>query len=104
MATFYLLPSRPLMGQRFGQFLATLFPGAHWRPSDWPDLAEALGAAALAEPDVYVVYREDLPDQTPLPDTLTRDFGAETGDEVFEVKPGITLGDVTICRWHVGDF
>lgn len=104
MATFYLLPSRPLLGQRFGEFLSTLFPGLNWGRSDWPDLAEALGAAAHTRRDAFVIYREDLPDETPIPDSLARDFGAANGDEVVEVHAGTSLNELTVCRWVVGDW
>ena len=42
MATFYVLPSRHLLGQRFSELLAATFPGVRDTPWDWPDLAESL--------------------------------------------------------------
>ena len=102
MATFYLLPSRPLLGQRFGELLSSLFPGLNWGCGDWPDLAEALGANANRQ-DIFVIYREDLPDESPVSDSLTRDFGAEDGDAVVEVHAGASLHDLTVSRWAVGE-
>ncbi|MBI3409474.1 MAG: hypothetical protein HY040_14120 [Planctomycetes bacterium] len=30
MSTFYVMPSRPLLGRLFGDFLSSLFPGLDW--------------------------------------------------------------------------
>src|SRR6267154_161538 len=65
MSTFYILPSRSLLGQRFAEFLASVFPGLDWQRPEWRDLAETLGADVLRQSDVYVVYREDLPEGAP---------------------------------------
>ena len=62
MSTFYVLPSRPLLGERFAGYLQTLFPGLDWAGSAWPELAELLAAAVARHADVYVVHAEDLPD------------------------------------------
>jgi hypothetical protein len=88
MSTFYLLPARPQMGQMFGQFLESVFPGLHWHQGAWGDLAESLGAAAHGHPEVFVVYREDLPDGLEPAEALRTSFGAEPGDEIIEVMPG----------------
>ena len=85
MATFYVLPPRLQIGRLFGEYLESVFPGARWHPSTWRDLAEALGAAAQCHPEVYVVYREDLPELVDTSSALREDFGAAPGDEVVEV-------------------
>jgi len=87
MARFYLLPSRAALGRQFNDFLATAFPGLRYPSADWADLAEALGAAATAQRDVFVVFREDLPDVEPVT-ALTDGFGAEPGDDVIEIHAG----------------
>lgn len=90
MARFYLLPSRAALGRQFNDFLSHAFPGLSWPRADWSDLAEALGNAATAQHDVFVVFREDLPeDMEPLA-ALTTDFGAEPGDDVIELQAGVT--------------
>src|SRR5688572_15846103 len=88
MSTFYLLPARPQVGQMFGQYLESVFPGLRWHHGAWGDLAEALGAAASCHPEVYVVYREDLPEGQTAAEALRFNFGAEVGDEIIEVVPG----------------
>jgi hypothetical protein len=97
MATFYLLPSRPAFGQRFGDFLAAVFPGLSWKRGAWPDLAEMLGGAAAGHPGVYVVFREDVADEHDPEESLASDFGAEPGDDVIEVHTNLA-----VRRWKMG--
>jgi hypothetical protein len=98
MATFYLLPSRHALGQRFSDFLAAVFPGLSWTRGAWSDLAETLGAAAGGHSGVYVVFREDLADEHEPEESLARDFGAEPGDDVIELHPM----SLAIRRWKMG--
>ena len=103
MSTFYVLPSRPLLGQRFAEFLENVFPGLQWPRDQWRDLAEVLGAETLRQPDTYVVYREDVPDGIALAEALVRDCGAAPGDEVVEVSLGGRLAILTARRWRLDD-
>jgi len=101
MSIFYLMPPRPFLGDRFADFLQTLFPGLSWDSSARANLVELLGDAAAERRDVYVIYREDLPrDETPA-QALVNGFGAEAGDEVVEVRPGGRFGEITTRRWRV---
>jgi hypothetical protein len=100
MSTFYLLPPRPLVGRRFGEYLANQFPGLSWSSTAWPGLAESLGSAAEASGNVYVVYREDFPDGEDAAQVLIHAFGAQPGDEVVEVTSGNYLGQ-GIRRWRL---
>ncbi|MCS7047591.1 MAG: hypothetical protein NZO58_14635 [Gemmataceae bacterium] len=103
MSTFYLMPSRYQLGQRFAEFLTGLFPGTDWPQDDWHDLAEGLASAVMSQDDVYVVYAEDLPADLSLEAGLVEYFGAEPGDAVIEVRPGIGLGEVGVDYWRVRD-
>jgi hypothetical protein len=98
MATFYLLPSRRQLGRQFGELLSNLFPGLAFEPDDWPDLGEALGAAAQCQPDVYVIFAEEVPEGMPLDEALALSFGVEPGDEIIAVRPGPRLSEVGIER------
>ncbi|MHB1424176.1 MAG: hypothetical protein ACYC3I_13455, partial [Gemmataceae bacterium] len=60
MSIFYLMPPRPFLGDRFADFLQTMFPGLAWDSSTRTSLAELLGGAAERD-GVYVVFRVDLP-------------------------------------------
>jgi hypothetical protein len=92
MATFYVLPSRREFGQRFGDLLASMFPGIRHAAWDGPDLAESLAGLVEAQPEVHVVYREDLDERLSLKDELALHFGASLDDAIVEVQfgPGLT--------------
>jgi hypothetical protein len=100
MSTFYVLPSRPLLEQYLAESLKPLLPCVASQAST---LTEILESAVLLHPDVFVVYREELPEGESLARALPDGFGAEPGDEVIEVRPGKTLGDWTNLRWRVAD-
>jgi len=46
------------------------------------------GVVAADRQGVYVVHREELPEDDDLARGLAEAFGAEPGDEVIEVRPG----------------
>lgn len=101
MSTFYLLPPRPVLGERFAAYLGTLFPGLDWSTKSCAELADVLGATVSRNTDVFVVYREELTAGEDPAQALRDGFGAETGDEVVEVKPGIKPGELLTCRWRL---
>ncbi len=101
MSTFYLLPARAHLGQRFAELLSGLFPGTSWPHEDWHDLGEALGAAAVGQGEAFVVYAEDLPADEPLENALMFHFGAEPGDQVIEVRVGRSLAEIGVQRWRM---
>jgi hypothetical protein len=102
VSTFYLLPPRPHLGQRFAEYLEGLFPGLTWDSGVWANLADGLAAAATARPDVFVVYREELPDGEEPARALADGFGAEPGDEVVEVRAPQGPGELAVRRWRLG--
>ena len=101
MATFYLLPSRPVVGERFATVLRAWLPGLHCTAAAWPELAEGLGSLLNRQTDSYVVFRDDLPFEEDPARALIDGFGAEDGDEVVEVNPGGRPEEVVARRWHV---
>ena len=88
MATFYVLPSRPLLGSRLATFLRDLLPDVSLAGDRWADLADELVAATLDCDNMYVVYAEDLPAGVGLEESLAAGFGAEPGDEIVEIRLG----------------
>jgi hypothetical protein len=102
MSTFYVLPPRPVLGERFAGFLQLVFPGLRWDAAARADLADILGRTA-ARADVFVIYRDDLPPHEPVARALVDAFGAEPGDEVIEVRPAGRGADLAAARWHVGE-
>lgn len=103
MSTFYVLPSRSALGERFAGYLQNLFPGLGWDGRRWPDLADTLATVAGSHSDVFVVYREDFPDGEDFATALTDGFGASAGDEVIEVSTGGESAGVLSHRWRIGD-
>jgi hypothetical protein len=101
MSVFYVLPPRPLLAEHLVAFLRPLFPGLDWAPHTRLNLTEALSAAATCHPDVYVVFREELPAGETTRQALLDGFGAEEGDEVVEVRAGSRPGELLTRRWQM---
>jgi hypothetical protein len=100
MSIFYLIPPRPLVGDRFASFLQDVFPGLDWDSAERLDLAEVLGDAARGRAGVYVVYRDDLPLGESPARALLDGFGAGPGDEVVEVRLA-SPGELCTRRWQL---
>jgi len=100
MSTFYLLPSRSSLEEYLAEALKPLLPCVASQPSP---LLEILESTVLLHPDVFVIYRDELPEVEDLDRLLQDGFGAEPGDEVIEVRPGKTRRDWTNRRWRVAD-
>jgi hypothetical protein len=100
MSTFYLLPPRPLLGAHFAGFLQKVFPGLNWDSPLRTHLGEVVGAT-VCQPDVYVVFREELPEGEAPAQALADGFGATPGDEVVEVRPSSQAGEWTARRWRL---
>lgn len=101
MATFYLLPPRAVMGRAVQSFLGAMFPGLAWPAKALPDLVESLSETARAHADVFVVHQEDLPEDADPATALVRDFGAQCGDEVVEVRPRADGVWREAARWRL---
>jgi hypothetical protein len=99
MATFYVLPSRHLLGQRFGELLTSVFPDLRYTPWDWPDLAESLAGLVEAQADAHIVYREEMDEKLSAKDALLRHFGAALEDEIIEIQFGAGLTQFLHQRW-----
>lgn len=85
MATFYLLPPRACLDDALGGLLSKLLPGLPLPVDTWDVLIEQCASAGGWPDDVYLVPRDDLPEDQPAADALTASFGAEPGDRVIEV-------------------
>jgi hypothetical protein len=101
MSVFYVLPPRPLLAEHVAAYLRGFFPGLDWSPATRLNLTEALAAAGTCHPDVYVVFREELPEGESTRQALVDGFGAEEGDEVVEVRAGGRPGELTSRRWLI---
>lgn len=101
VSTFYLLPARLLTGDRIAETLREVFPGLDWDTRSRTGLADLVASAAESRPDVYVVFREDLPAGEPAEAALADGFGAVAGDEVVEMRPGGSAGALVSRRWRI---
>lgn len=99
MAIFFVLPSRQGLGQRFGEMLNAIFPGAANSTGDWADLAETVAALVEGRGQAYVVYREDLDEDLGVKDSLLQNFGAALNDEIIEIQFGAGLHQILHQRW-----
>jgi hypothetical protein len=99
MAMFYVLPSRQLFGQRFGELFSSLFPGTQYSAWDWPELAGSLASMVEAQAGAVIVYREDLDEKISVKDALLRDFGAALDDEIIEIHFGPGLNQFFHQQW-----
>jgi hypothetical protein len=103
MSTFYLLPPRPLFGQYLADCLQRLFPGLDWNLARQGELTAFLNDLVQAREAVYVVHREDLPQEEPVVVALANVYGAEPGDEVVEIRPSGRPGEWLTRRWHMAE-
>jgi len=101
LSTFYVLPPRAIVGERFAAYLTALFPGLHWDRQRWSELGDVLGRVAAEQTDVYVVYREELDPGADVQQALHEGFGAEEGDEVVEVRASSPAGELLARRWRL---
>lgn len=102
MSTFYLLPSRPVLGERLADLLQSFFPGLDFDRQRWAELADVLGSVILEHPDIFVVYREELPEGEDVVTALSEGFGAVAGDEVVEIRSAGKPGELLTRRWRLG--
>lgn len=102
MATFYLLPPRPVLDDSLARFVGTWLPDLPASAAGF-DLAGVLDAAVARRADAYLVFREDLPDGVDADQALRDGFGADWGDTVVEMRLGGRPGEVISRLWHVGD-
>ena len=103
MATYYLMPSRPRLGERFAGHLSALFPGLTWSPGDWTELADTLTAVvAMRQADIFIIYRDELPSDEETIAALTDGFGATAGDEVIEICAEPEARELHVQRWRIG--
>ncbi|MBA2224993.1 hypothetical protein [Thermogemmata fonticola] len=85
MATFYLLPPRACLEEALAQLLHRFLPGLPLPEEGWELVVDRLATAAHWPADVFLVPRDDLPEEEPLSEALIAAFGAEPGDQIVEV-------------------
>lgn len=101
MSLFLVLPPRPIFAKVLEHAVGSTLPGVPLAAAG-PELTETVTAALARQPDLYVLFREDLQDDDDVPGSLRDGFGAESGDEVIELR--LTAGDALQARsWRCAD-
>ena len=85
MATFYLLPPRAELARHWTDYLRQWFPGLDDPGSE---LVDHIVAIVHRLPSVYAVFADELPLDTDARSALAAAFGAEPGDQVFDLRSG----------------
>ena len=98
MATFYLLPPRACLVEALDDVLGRFLPGLPLPADSWDIAVERLRSTVPWPDDVYLVTRDELPEDEPVAEALTC-FGAEPGDRVVEV--GLSRGSAP-GTWVLG--
>lgn len=88
MATFYVLPPRPVVLDRWLSLQQAMLPGSPLPFSYEFDPIEGMLRSVELTPGLFVLFRDDLPDEeeTDTLEALRDGFGAEPGDQVVEVR------------------
>jgi hypothetical protein len=103
MSTFYLLPSRPMVGKYLVENLKPLLTSLLWTDNQLSELAEILESAVDLHPDVFVIYRDELPEGEISARALADGFGVEPNDVVIDVQLGKTASERTTQHWRLTD-
>ena len=85
MATFYVLPARPLFEQMIDRLLAEWLPTVPGPVIPAEELTDLVRANAERKADIFIVYRDELPEGVNVIDGLRDAFGAENGDDITEL-------------------
>jgi hypothetical protein len=83
MATFYLLPARAELARRWTAYFRQWLPSL---PDASAETVEKVVQAVVRQPEVYVVFADDLPAGGDVTASLRDGFGADTGDRVIDVR------------------
>jgi hypothetical protein len=86
MSVFYVLPPRPVVENSLKELLETLMPNLTLPAGLERGLAEWVQERLTRSNDVFVVFREELPDDLEPIQALREGFGASQDDEVVEVR------------------
>ena len=100
MARFYLLPPRSIVAECMARSLRLSLPSLPLPVHTVEDLLDVLQSSCEEEDEVFVLFREELPDGPDLEQALADGFGAEFGDEVTELR-FTANGQLTARSWRL---
>lgn len=88
MSRFYLLPPRSVLADHLAYSLARFLPGLDCSLTERQRLVEVMLDAFPLPEEVFVLFRDELPEGAAPERILIEGYGAEPGDEVLEVQLG----------------
>jgi hypothetical protein len=86
MATFYVLPPRENLELIVGGVFQRLLPGLSLPSNCWEAVIERISELARWPTDVYLVPRDDIPEELPINEVLRTAYGAEPDDRIVDVR------------------
>ena len=86
MARFYVLPPRSIAADCMARSLRLSLPGFPIPVHTMEDLLDVLQSSYDEETEIFVLFREDVPGGVDLEMALVDAFGAESGDEITELR------------------
>jgi hypothetical protein len=86
MADFLLLPPRPAVGEEIARLVRPYLPGVRVTAADCVRFLDELVGRHGGR--VFLIHREELPDEEDVVAALRDGFGAEPGDRVVQVTTG----------------
>jgi hypothetical protein len=100
MARFYVLPPRSAVAECIARSLRVSLPGLPLPVQTVEDLLDVLQSSYDEEAEIFVLFREDVPDGVDLELALEDAFGAEFGDEVTELRLA-AHGQLAASTWRL---
>jgi hypothetical protein len=86
MARFYVLPPRSVVADCMARSLRLSLPGLPIPVYTMEDLLDVLQSSYDEEMEVFVIFREEVPDGMDLEIAMADAFGADCGDEITELR------------------
>ena len=84
MATFHVLPPRPVVGEQVARLLRPFLPGVQMDHNAGVRILESL-TETLGQ-NVFLVFRDDLPNGEITANALRDGFGATESDRIVQVQ------------------
>jgi hypothetical protein len=100
MARFYVLPPRSVVANCMARSLRLSLPGLPIPVETMEDLLDVLQSSYNEETEVFVLFREEVPDGVGLEFALADAFGAEFGDEITELRLAAN-GQLAARSWQL---
>jgi len=82
MSTFYVLPTRQILGSSLARILAPLVPGLELDAAACADLLDEFLSERGMQHNSFIVWQDDLDGERDARAELVQDYGAAPGDRI----------------------